>query len=90
MWLGRKGPFGWSGVVQVIRRRAKKAGLSGVHPHQFRHAFAHLWLADGGNEGDPMRLAGWKSRQMLARYGATAADERARAAYRASSPGERL
>jgi hypothetical protein len=29
-----------------------------------------------------MRLAGWKSREMLNRYGASAADERAQEAYR--------
>lgn len=31
----------------------------------------------GGSEGDLKRLGGWKSRQMLDRYGASAADERA-------------
>jgi hypothetical protein len=31
-----------------------------------------------GTEGDLTRLADWKSREMLSRYGASAADERAR------------
>jgi site-specific recombinase XerD len=61
LWIAPKGPMTDSGVRQMLERRGQQAGVQGVHPHRFRHQFAHDWLADGNGETDLIRLAGWRS-----------------------------
>lgn len=89
LWLGRFGPMTRSGLYQLVRRRARTVGFT-IHPHQFRHTFAHEWLLAGGTEGDLMALCGWNDSKMLHRYGKSAAAERARVAHGKFSIGERI
>lgn len=82
LWIGIRRSTGMtpSGIRQIIERRGERVGLD-IHPHLFRHTFAHRWLDSGGAEGDLMELAGWDSPQMLRHYGASARSARARRAY---------
>jgi site-specific recombinase XerD len=81
LWRSRTGsPLTGNEVFHTIRRRATQVGIR-VHPHQLRHTWASQMLAGGHSEGDVMALGGWASRDMLSRYGASAASDRAIAAY---------
>jgi integrase len=90
LWLGSKGGLTDSGIAQMLERRSDQAGIGRVHAHQFRHTFAHQWRLAGGNDDALMSLGGWRSPQMLQRYGRSAAAERAREAHERLSPADRM
>ena len=92
LFLGERGRFTTDGVRERMKTRARLAGLDPmkVHPHAFRHSWAHDWRLNGGDSEDLKRLAGWRSDAMLARYGASAADARAMQAAKRLRRGDRI
>jgi site-specific recombinase XerC len=90
LWLGERGPLKTDGIDERLRVRGRQAGIDGLHAHRFRHTAAHTWLAAGGGEQDLKRIMGWSSDAMLAVYGASAAEARAREAFQRMRLGDRL
>lgn len=91
LFLTQRGALSTDGARDRVRVRAEQAGLKDrMHPHRFRHSWAHDFLISGGQERDLKRLAGWSSDVMLERYGASAADMRAREATRRLRRGDRV
>ena len=89
-WLGRKGALRDSSVAQILNKLADAAGVPHVHPHMFRHTWAHELKAAGAAEGDLMALGGWSSAAMVHRYGKSVAVARAHDAARRVALGDRL
>jgi integrase/recombinase XerD len=78
LWISqRKGRLSYPGLYSTLGKRAAAAGITGFHPHRLRHTAASRWLRAGGSEGGLMAIAGWTSREMLDRYVADTASERA-------------
>lgn len=95
LWLNApdraRGAIGNEGIRDMLIRRARIAGVENVHPHRFRHTAADMFLSqDNVTEGDAMRRFGWETRVMVDHYGASAADRRAIAAFRKSSPADHV
>lgn len=81
LWLGQRGPLTFRAVEGLLKARARRAGIGHVHPHQFRHTFAHGYLSRGGQEGDLQQLGGWADSRTMGLYGRQLRAERALAAY---------
>jgi site-specific recombinase XerD len=89
LWLGNRGStFSYAALQKSLGYRARVAGIDRFHPHLLRHTAATRWLAAGGSEGGLMAVAGWRSREMLDRYVAATASERAAAEARGLNLGD--
>jgi len=79
-----------SGLSQITGRISSRSGIK-IRPHMLRHTWAHENLASGMiGETDLLQLGGWSSSDMLRRYGAVMAQERAIAHGRAVQVGQRM
>lgn len=90
LFLSQRGPLSPDGARDLLRRIGAAAGVNDLHPHRFRHTFAHDFLLAGGQGPDLKRLAGWSSDVMLERYGSSGADVRAREAVKRMRRGDRV
>lgn len=76
-----------NGILQMLRRRARQAGLSGIYAHAFRHGFIAAALDGGMSEEAVMRQTGHQDVNMIRRvYGARAAQDRANRVAREYDP----
>ncbi|GII87124.1 tyrosine recombinase XerC [Sphaerisporangium siamense] len=91
LWLAEKnkGVLTKWGVREMLERRGRAVGIPNLHPHMLRHSWAH-YAKQNLSEEELMRLAGWRSRQMVDRYAASLADERAREAGKRRPLGDEL
>jgi integrase len=56
LWIGRKGTLHHASLSRIVADRGREAGIEGLHPHVFRHTFAHRWRSQGGGDDELMRL----------------------------------
>jgi integrase/recombinase XerC len=74
LWIGPKGHLRSDSITQMFRRLGRRAGVN-ITPHTLRRRLADEWVRKGGSDDALMRIAGWKSAAMPARYRQQAADE---------------
>jgi site-specific recombinase XerD len=91
LWLAQKGFLSPDGIHDAITRRAELAGIHRrIWPHLLRHSFGDRIKAATGSDEVVMTLGRWRDAKAMRRYGASAAQQRAREAHRRASPGDRF
>ena len=87
LWISERVPrLGTDMIYTIMQDRAKEAGIQHLHPHMWRHTFAHMWLSAGGQTGDLMILGRWRSFHMANKYGRKLAYDRAAEKHSQFSP----
>ena len=89
LWVSEHGEAmepGW--LYLMLKRLGKRAGISGLHTHRFRHNYAMNALRNGMPERVLEMIGGW--RKIPDTYCRTLGAEDARQFHKQVSPGDRL
>ena len=90
LWRGKKGPLTGSGVLQLVKRLCRQAGVEHKGVHAFRRAAAAQMKRLGMQDSDILEILGWKDVTMLRRYTAEVAEELAHGAHKRFSPADAI
>ena len=74
---GSGGRMTGGAVAEMLARRCRAVGLEPINPHRARHTATHNLLSAGATDSEVERLMGWATPDMVRRYGAALASERA-------------
>jgi integrase/recombinase XerD len=61
-------PLTRGGVLQLLKRLGREAGISKVHPHRMRHSFCVEYLRNGGNVFELQNMIGHSDLSMCRKY----------------------
>ena len=90
LFMGERGtPLQPRGLYQMLKRRAREAGVSHVYVHLMRHSFAFAWCRSGGPLHALQAILGHATPTMSMRYGRMASDDTTQLHHQ-HSPVERM